>query len=168
MMPEQQQSRNVGVDRNLLREATEAATSSTPTKEEHTQISHSVTLLSLPQERDSSRTNPLPAHVVRRTQKPERTSSQSAQESPRTAQQAKSHPHSVPYFQPDRLCVSNQKTLLSGMHTRKTYHYHSDHEIPRYDKIMIIGAFFGLSYRWIRWSVVDLVTSNRIGAVVKV
>ena len=47
-MPEQQQSRNVGVDRNLLREATEAATSSTPTKEEHTQISHSVTLLSLP------------------------------------------------------------------------------------------------------------------------
>ena len=57
---------------------------------------------------------------------------------------------------------------LSGMHTRKTYHYHSDHEIPRYDKIMIIGAFFGLSYRWIRWSVVDLVTSNRIGAVVKV
>ena len=51
---------------------------------------------------------------------------------------------------------------------KKTYHYHSDHEIPRYDKIMIIGAFFGLSYRWIRWSVVDLVTSNRIGAVVKV
>ena len=57
------------------------------------------------------------------------------------------------------------ENLLSGMHTRKTYHYHSDHEIQaRYDKIMILG----LSYGWIRWSVVDLVTSNRIGTVVRV